>query len=332
MAVYVGRRQFISALGSTAAAWPLVARAQQPTLPVVGVLYSVSAAQWMDNMAGFRQGLSETGFVEGRNVAIEYRWADNQVDRIPAMAADLIGRKVAVILAGGSVSGVRATIKATQSIPIVFTTATDPVQSGLVPSLNRPGGNVTGVTFMADQLGPKQLELLHEMLPAATRVAVLVNPANPTTMQDAIQGAAEAAPRFGMETITLRAGTEPEIDTAFADAVQQRAAAVIFNDAYLASRIAQIAALGLRHALPVVAPGGRFGATTGVLMSYGAIIPDTYRQAGGYVGRILKGDKPADLPVLQPTKFQLVVNLKTAKAFGLTIPGSFLVRADEVIE
>jgi len=329
----MNRREAITALGGVAATWPLVARAQQPAMPVVGALYSVSAAQWTDNMAGFRQGLSETGFVEGRNVAIEYRWADNQVDRMPAMAADLVSRKVAVIVVGGAFTGVRATMAATHTIPIVLTTATDPVKTGLVASLNRPGGNVTGATFMGDQLVPKQIELLHEVLPAAIRIAVLVNPSNPATSQDAIQGAGEAASRLGLEIIVVSASTEPEIEKAFASAIEQHAAALIFNDAYFASRIAQIAALGLRHALPIATPPvGQTASTAGVLLSYGANTSDTYRQVGGYVGRILKGEKPADLPVLQPTKFQLIVNLKTAKALGLTIPESFLVRADEVIE
>jgi putative ABC transport system substrate-binding protein len=325
------RREFITLVCGAAAGRPLAAWAQQRQMPVIGLLYSVSAAQWTEQMTGFYQGLSETGFVEGRNLAIEYRWADNQIDRLPAMAADLVAREVAVILVGGNVSGVRATITATRSIPIVFTTATDPVGTGLVRSLNHPGGNVTGATFMGDQLGPKHLELLHEVLPAVTRFAVLVNPKNPATSQDAIHAAETAAPRLGLEFIIVRASTEPEIDTAFASAVQQHAAAITMNDAFFANRREQIGALGLHHALPVVA-GEQMAVTPGVLMSYGAKIPDTYRQAGVYVGRILKGEKPGDLPVLQPTKFELIVNLKTAKALGLKIAEMFLVRADEVIE
>ncbi len=331
MAISIDRRGLIVRLGGAAIAWPLPARAQQTTMPVIGVLYSVSAAQWTDKMAGFRQGLGEAGFVEGRNVAIEYRWADGQVDRLPAMTADLIARKVAVILAGGSVVGVRAAIAATQSIPIVFTTATDPVETGLVASLNHPGGNATGATTMADQIGPKHLELMHEVLPAATKVAVMVNPGNPSTTQDAIRGATEASKRLGLEIVVVRANTEVELDQAFASAVEQHAAAITMNDAYFTSRLAQIAALGLHYALPIFA-GEQMADADGVLMSYGTSIPDTYRQAGIYVGRILKGEKPVNLPVLQPTKFQLIVNLKTAKALGLTIPESFLVRADEVIE
>jgi putative tryptophan/tyrosine transport system substrate-binding protein len=327
----IGRREFITLLGG-ATAWPLAARAQQPAMPVIGVLYSVSPAQWEVPIAGFHRGLGETGFIEGRNVAVEYRWAEGHLDRMPTLAADLIGRKVAVILVGGNVGGVRAAIAATQSIPIVFTTTTDPVASGLVASLNRPGGNVTGTTFMGDQLIPKQLELLHELLPAAIRIAVLVNPENPATMQDAIQGASLAAARLGLEIIVVSARNEPEIDQALASAADQHAAALIINDAYIVSRLPQIAALGLRHALPVIAPGMHMAATDGVLLTYGADISDTYRQAGGYVGRILKGEKPANLPVLQPTKFQLAINLKTAKALGLKISETFLLRADEVME
>jgi putative ABC transport system substrate-binding protein len=322
------RREFITTFAGAAVAWPLRLHAQQVSMPIIGVLYSVSAAAWTENIAGFRRGLSETGFVEGRNVAIEYRWADGQLDRMQAMAADLIGRKVAVMLVGGNVAGVRATIEAARSIPIVFTTATDPVQTGLVASLNRPGGNVTGATFLGDQLVAKQLELLRELLPAATRIAILVNPSNPATLQDAISGAQAAASQYGMEITDVRASNEREIDEAFSTAVQQHASAVILNDAYLTSRREQIGSLGLRYMVPVIATEQ----AAGVLMSYGANIPETYRQAGVYVGRILKGEKPADLPILQPTKFRLIVNLKTAKALGLKISESFLVRADEVIE
>jgi putative ABC transport system substrate-binding protein len=324
------RREFITTLvGGAAVAWPVAARAQQ--MPVIGALYTVSAAQWTDNIAGLRQGLSEAGFVEGRNIAIEFRWAEGQFDRLPAMAADLVSRKVTVIVAGGSVVGVRAAITATQSIPIVFTTATDPVATGLVASLSRPGGNVTGVTLLGNQLVPKQLELLHEVLPAASTIAILVNPNNPTVTQSNIEGGGAAAARLGLKIIVVRASSEREIDEAFASAAQQRADALVMGEAYFTSRQAQIAALGLRHKLPVVA-GEQLAAQTGILMSYGASTPDIYRQAGIYVGRILKGERPGDLPVMQPTKFKLVVNLKTAKALGITIQESFLVRADEVIE
>ena len=312
-------------------AWPLTARAQQPTLPVIGALYSVTAAQWTQNIAGLHRGLGEAGFVEGRNLSIEYRWAEGHMERLPALAAELVGRNVAVVVAGGSVVAVRAALAATQSIPIVFTTATDPVATGLVASLNHPGANATGATFMGDQLIPKLLEVLHEVLPAAKKIAVLVNPGNPTLTERVVQGANAAAARFGLELVILPASTEPEIDAAFASAVQQHADTLIWEEAYFASKQAQIASLGLRYVLPVIT-GEQFAVETGILMSYGADVPDTYRQAGTYVGRILKGEKPADLPIQQPTKFQLMVNLKTAKALGLKIPESFLVRADKVIE
>ena len=327
----IGRREFISLLGAATAMWPLSARAQQPGMPVIGSLFGVAAAEWAAPMGGFRRGLGETGFVEGRNVAIEYRWAEGQYVQMPAMAADLVGRKVAVILVGGYLPGVRAALAATQTIPIVFTTGADPIANGLVASLNRPGGNATGVTFIGGELVPKQLELLHEVVPNSTRIAVLVNPANPVTSRDVMQGAQTASRRRGLDIIVVNASTENEIETAFATVVQQRAAALLFDDAYFFSRREQIAALGLRHALPTIG-GQREAVAAGTLMSYGASIPDSYRHAGVYVGRILKGEKPSDLPVLQPTKFELVVNLKTAKAIGLTIPESFLLRADEVIE
>jgi putative ABC transport system substrate-binding protein len=270
------------------------------------------------------------GFLEGRNVAIEYRWAEGRLERMPAMAADLVERKVGVILVGGSLPGVRAVMAATQTIPIVFTTNTDPVAAGVVASLNRPGGNVTGVTGLGSELDPKRLELLHEMIPTATRFAMLVNPNNSVTMQDGIQGAQSAARRLGLEVIILKAGTESEIDAAFATAVEQRAAGLLANDAYFESRRDQFAALGLRHRMPTT--GSRESVAAGLLMGYGARAADFYRQAGIYVGRILKGEKPAELPVVQPTKFELIINLRTAKALGLTISESFLARADEVIE
>jgi putative tryptophan/tyrosine transport system substrate-binding protein len=282
-------------------------------------------------MAALRRGLGETGFVEGRNVAVEYRWAEGHFDRLPAMAADLVGRKVAVIVAGGSIDGIRATMAATRVIPIVFTTGADPVAGGLVASLNRPGGNVTGATFLGSEVTAKRLELLHEAMPRATRIVVLVNPNNPTILQDASQGAQMAARRLGLEIIIINASTEGEIDAAFVTAVAQRADAITIHDAYFESRRDQIAALALRHALPAIGPQ-RTTVVAGGLMSYGANFADTYRQAGVYVGRILKGEKPADLPVIQPTKFELVINLKTAKALGIDVPPTLLARADEVIE
>jgi putative ABC transport system substrate-binding protein len=275
--------------------------------------------------------LAETGFVEGRSVAIEYRWAEGQYDRLPAMAADLVSRKVAVIVTGGNVDAARLAMTATKTIPIVFTTGTDPVAEGIVTSLNRPGGNVTGITFINSELTPKKFEMLHDMIPTVTRIAVLVNPRNEATKNDALAAAETASRGLGLHIVVVEASTENEIEAAFAAAVGQQAGAIIFLDAFFAARREQIAALGLRFALPTFG-GERRAVAAGVLMNYGASVPDTYRQAGVYVGRILKGEKPSDLPVRRPTKFELVVNLKTAKAIGLTIPETFLVRADEVIE
>jgi ABC-type uncharacterized transport system substrate-binding protein len=325
------RRDFITLVGGAVAACPVAVRAGQP-IPVVGSLYGVAAAEWVEPMTGFRRGLSESGFVEGRDVAIEYRWAEGQFDRMPAMAADLVSRKVAVILVGGNLDGVRAAMAATQTIPIVFTTASDPVATGLVTSLNRPSSNATGVTVFAGELGPKRLELLHELLPTAKKIALLVNPKVPRVLQDDIKAAQTAARRFGLEIIVVEGGSEDEIESAFATTAQQRASALqVGDDAFLDSRRAQIAALGLSHALPTVALTRR-AVAAGSLMSYGSNQMDVYRQAGIYVGRILKGEKPANLPVLQPTKFELAINLKTAKALGVEIPAMLLARADEIIE
>ena len=321
------RRDVITIIGG-AAAWPLAARAQQ-ALPVVGVLNGLSAAEWVRPIAAFHRGLGEMGFVEGRNVAIEYRWADGQLDRAPALAADLINRKVAVIFVGGGVQ--RAVIAATKTIPIVFTTNTDPVAAGLVASLNRPGGNATGVTGLGNELAAKRVELLHELFPTATKFAMLVNPNNSVTMREAVQGAEAGARRFGLEFVVVKAATADEIEAAVAAAVEHRPAWLATSDAYFESRREQIAALGLRYALPTVSET-RESVMAGTLMCYGADITDFYRHAGVYVGRILKGENPADLPVQQSSKFELVINHNTAKAIGLTIPESFLLRADEVIE
>jgi putative ABC transport system substrate-binding protein len=324
------RRDFITLVGGTSFAWPHAARAQQP-MPVIGSLYGTSAAEWRILMAGFRTGLKEAGFVEGQNVAIEYRWADGHFDRMPAMAADLVARKVAVILVGGSLAGVRAALAATQTIPIVFTTASNPVTSGLVTSLSHKGGNATGVTMIAVELGPKKVELLREVLPRATKVALLMNPTN-LDMEAERENLQAAARHPGIELIILNARTTSEIEEAFAAGAQQQAAALyVGSDAYLVSQRDHIASLGLRHALPTIAPA-RIDVVAGELMSYGPSPADMYRQAGIYVGRILKGEKPADLPVLEPTKFELVINLKTAKALGIKFPQILLVSADEVIE
>jgi len=327
----VQRRKFIGMLGGVAA-WPVMARAQQPAMSVVGVLHGVSAAQWTDRMVGFHRGLGEAGFTEGRNVAIEYRWAEGQFDRLPAMAADLVGRKVAVICAGAGDVAIRTAMAATKTIPIVFTTASDPVRAGFVSSLGHPGGNVTGSTFMGVELVAKRMELLHEVLPGITRIALLVNPNNPGLMQDNIELSKVAVQRLGLQMVVVKAGSESEIESAIVTAVEQQAKALsIGNDAYLSSRSRQIAFFAVRHALPTMSES-RDGVAAGLLISYGPNQAETFRRAGLYVGRILKGEKPADLPVIQPTNFELFINLTTAKALGLQMPGQLLGRADELIE
>jgi putative ABC transport system substrate-binding protein len=326
------RRAFITLLGGVAAVWPLGARAQQPSMPVIGALYAVSAEEWADRMVAMRQGLNESGFVEGRNVTIEYRWADGHLDRLPAMAADLVGRKVAVILAGGSSVATQAAMAATRSIPIVFRSGVDPVTAGFVASLNKPGGNVTGESLLDGELGSKRLELLHELVPTAVKIALLVNPHNPVMSRFDIESGKTAARHLGLEINVVEGGTESDIEGAFAIAVQQQVAALqAGSDAFFQNQREQIAALALRHAMPTISSTPE-EATAGSLMSYGADPIDVYRQAGIYVGRILKGEKPADLPVVLPTKYKLTINLKTAKTLGLTIPESFLLRADRVIE
>ena len=326
------RREFIEAITGSAVVWPLAARAQQSAMPVIGVLHGVSAAQWADRMVGFHQGLRETGYSEGRNVTIEYRWADGQFERLPTMAADLVSRKVAVICAGAGDVAIREAMAATKTIPVVFTTASDPVRAGFVVSLGRPGGNVTGTTFMGVELVAKRMELLHEVLPGVTRIALLVNPNNPGLMEDNIRLSEAAVQRLGLEMVIVKAGSESEIESAIGAAVHQKASALsIGNDAYLSSRSRPIAAVALRHALPTMSES-RDGVAGGLLMSYGPNQAETFRHAGVYVGRILKGEIPADLPVMQPTKFEFFINLTTAKALGIIIAPSLLARADEVIE
>jgi putative ABC transport system substrate-binding protein len=326
----VKRREFITLVGGTAFGWPLVARAQQPMMPVVGFLNSGTAAGYAHIAAAFRQGLNEAGYVEGRNVALEYRWAEGQYDRVPALAADLVRRQVAVIVA--NTPGNLAAKAATTMIPIVFTTAGDPVQIGLVASLNRPGGNVTGVTQLHVEVAPKRLELAHELIPTATIIAVLVDPTNPALAEPITRDLQAAARTLGLQLHVLNASRERDFDTIFASLAQLAAGAlVITSDPVFYSRGEQLAALALRHAVPTIFQDRAFAAAGG-LMSYGASTPDTYRLAGVYTGRILKGEKPADLPVVQSTKVELIINLKTATALGLTVPTALLVRADEVIE
>jgi len=327
----IGRRDFITLLGG-AAAWPLAARAQQAAVPVIGVLSGLSAAPWAERMAAFHRGLSDTGFVEGRNVAIEYRWAEGQLDRLPAMAADLVSRKVTVILSMGADVATLAAMRATKTIPIVFVTASDPVAAGFVPGLARPGGNVTGITFISVELIAKRLQFLHELLPGAARIALLVNPGNPGMAQSNIEGAQAAARRLGLEIVVLKAATEAEIDSAVATSVSQHAGALILaTDGYFSSQARQIAFMALRHGLPTMGTT-RDNVSAGILMSYGNNQVDGYQPAGVYVGRILKGDKPENLPITQPTKFELLINATTAKALGLAVPDTLLALADEVIE
>jgi putative tryptophan/tyrosine transport system substrate-binding protein len=328
------RRQFITLLGGVAAAWPLRVLAQQAN-PLVGVLHGGSAAAFAPFMVAFRRGLEEGGFIEGQNVTIEYRWADNQYDRLPGMAAELVQRQPAAIYAGGSVRAAKA---ATSTIPIVFTTGEDPVKAGLVASLNRPGGNVTGVSLFYVELGAKRLEVLRELVPNAEVIGLLINPRSPqglgtnTEAEEQARDAQAAASAMRRQLILVRASSVSEIDEAFAAIVQQRAAALIVaSDVFLSSRKDQLIALAARHGMPTIYPW-RDAVIAGGLLSYGIDLSDSYRQVGGYIGRILKGAKPAELPVLQPTRFPLAINLRTAKALGLEVPPHLLARADEVIE
>jgi putative ABC transport system substrate-binding protein len=326
----VRRRQFITLLGG-AVTWPLAARAQQPARPVVGFLHSASSDQYVDRVRAFRQGLSESGYSEGQNVAIEYRWADGHYDQLPALAADLVRRQVTVIVAG-AIPAALAAKAATTTIPIVFSTGVDPVEVGLVPSLSRPGANLTGVANLGVELGPKKLELLHELLPAATNIALLVNPTNPNAGTISQDAQAAAARIRGLTLHILRASTEREIDAAFAAMAQLRAGGLMIGtDVFFTSLSEKLAALALRQAVPTIFQFPEFTAAGG-LMSYGGNLTDAYRQAGVYTGRILKGERPADLPVQQVTKIELIINLKTAKALGITVPLALLTRADEVIE
>jgi ABC-type uncharacterized transport system substrate-binding protein len=324
------RRQFITLLGGTAA-WPLVALAQQPRKPVIGFLNSSSPDADGERMRAYRRGLSEIGYVEGQNVTIEYRWADGQNDRLPSMAADLVRQGVNVIVTGGTPATLAAKA-ATTTIPIVFILATDPVEAGLVASLNRPGGNLTGVTALNVELAPKKLELLHELLPAATIIALLVNPTNAIAAKNESRAVQAAARTLGLQLHILHASTERDFDLVFASLIQLRAGGlVIGSDLFFTSHSEQLAALTVRHAVPSIYQFREFAATGG-LMSYGGSITDWGHQGGIHTGRILAGAKPADLPVQQATKVELFINLKTARALGVSFPLTLLGRADEVIE
>ena len=324
------RRDFISLLSGTAAAWPLLVRAQQAT-PVIGFLGGESPDLYGDRLRGFRQGLKEAGFTEGQNLAIEYRWAEGRNDRLPGLAADLARRNVNVIVTGGGFVAAQAAKTASATIPIVFQVGADPVQLGLVTSLNRPGGNATGVNSLNGELGSKELELLHQLVPAAKTFAMLVNPSNPGYLP-LVKDRQEAAIAMGLELHMLNASSPGEFDAVFGHLAELHAAGlVIAADPFLQSQSGQLAALALRHALPAIGQFRNFVAAGGA-MSYGGSIVEQLRQVGIYTGRILKGEKPADLPVQQSTKVELIINLKTAKVLGITVPLPVLGRADEVIE
>ena len=331
MAIDIGRRQFISALGGASVAWPLTVRAQQPgKLPTIGHLHGGTAQGTLHQTKAFEQGLSQTGYFDGRNVAIEYRWAEGQYDRLPTLAAELVRRQVTVIATGTPVAALAAK-QATASIPIVFSVGSDPVKDGLVASLNKPGGNITGATFFSNLLTAKRFGLLHELVPNAKAFFVLVNPKNANAQMQANE-AQLAATAMSVSLVFNNATTEDEIEKSFDNLKPQQVdALLILSDAFLNGQASQISKLALRHALPTCF-AYREPVMAGGLMGYGASIDDASRQAGSYVGRILKGEKPADLPVQQPIKFEFVINLKTAKALGLTIPQSILLLADEVIE
>jgi len=331
MTVTIPRRELLAALGGAAAAWPLAARAQQAGIPVIGVLFSRGPSDTPRLLAAFRQGLKDTGFIEGQNVAIEYRFASNQHERLPALATDLANRQVTVITALTTAAALAAK-SATTSIPIVFEGAVDPVRLGLVASLNRPGGNVTGVTSLNLEVAPKRLELLHEVVPAATAIALLVNPTNPAVAEPESKNALSAAHSFGLKLDVLNASTERDFDGVFAQLVPLRTGGlVIGSDSFFTARQEQLAALAARHGVPAVYENREFVAAGG-LISYGGSLTESYRVAGVYTGRVLKGEKPSELPVQQSTKVEMFLNLKAAKALGITVPLPLLGRADEVIE
>jgi putative tryptophan/tyrosine transport system substrate-binding protein len=326
------RREFISLLGGAAAAWPIMVRAQQPAMPMVGFLDPRSPEANADRVGAFRQGLKDAGYVEGENVAIDYRWAENQMDRLPELAAELVRRRVAVIAASGGPDTAFAAKMSTTVIPIFFAVGDDPVRLGLVASLARPGGNLTGINFFVSELAAKRLELLRQLVPTATRVAVLVNPTEATLTESTLRDVEAVARVVGLQIKVLNASTSREIDMAFETIGRERPDALfVGTDPFFVSRRVQLAQLTTLHKVPAIYALRQY-AESGGLMSYGASLTDTYRQMGAYAGRLLKGAKPADLPVVQASKFELVVNAQTARMLGLTVPPSLLAVADEVIE
>jgi ABC-type uncharacterized transport system substrate-binding protein len=328
MAIHIGRRELIATLGGAVAAWPLVAQAQQPAMPVIGFLNG-GVEGYAPYLNGFRQGLKTAGYIEGQNIAIEYRWAEGRYDRLPALAADLVDRKVTRIVA--NTPAARAAQAATKTIPIVFVTGADPVALGFVASLNRPGGNLTGVASLVDEIGPKRLELVHELLPTTSVFAVLVNPTSPAA--EIVSRDVQSAARELRQTVhILNASTEGEIEVAFARVVELRAGALlVMSDPFFNTHPDELVALAARHAIPVIYPWRDF-VVAGGLMSYGTSLAHLYRQLATYVARIIKGEKPVDLPVQQSTEVELIINMRTAKQLGLAVPIQLLGRADEIIE
>jgi putative ABC transport system substrate-binding protein len=328
----MGRREFVAFLGSAAAAWPLAARAQQPTMPVVGLVNARAPEASVRVASAYRKGLNEAGYVDGQNVTVEYHWLDGQYDRLPSLMADLVRRRVAVIATPAFTAAAPVAKAATTSIPIVFGVGEDPVKLGLVASLARPGGNATGMNFFGAEVSAKRLSLLRDLVPKASRVAVLINPANAVTAEATLRDIPEAARALGLQIQVLNASTIREIEAAFATFVHERADALfVAADGFFSSRSVQFATLANRHGIPT-AHATRDGVAAGGLMSYGTDLADTFRQVGVYTGQILKGAKPADLPVLQSTKFEFVINLQTARVFGIEVPNALLLVADEAIE
>src|SRR5262245_20908160 len=326
------RREFITLLGGATAAWPLAARAQQPAIPVVGLVNARSADASARHVAAFHKGLNETGYVEGQNVMVEYHWLDGRYDRLPSVMADLVRRRVAVIAMPGQIAAAQAAKAATTTIPIVFAVSDDPVKLGLVASLARPGSNATGINFFAQELTAKRLGLFHDLVPSATRIAVLINPANAPSAETTLRAISAAAGAVGLQIQVLNASTSREIEAAFATIVRDRADALfIAGDAFFGARRVQFATLAARDRIPT-SGSAREMPEAGLLMSYGTDLLDTWRQVGVYTGQVLNGARPADLPVLQSTKFELVINLQTARALGLEVPSGLLLAADEVIE